>query len=1327
MIWPLVVALNAVLFGGCPSGGVDPGIDITIEPDIDLTVDESQAAISGTVGTLVNKPVTVRVNGLLAVVEPFSSFSVERSPQRGALSPISEGASGYELTYTPALDFTGKDELVIRGERNGAAPTLVTLRVIVYPSIRFAVEPSDTSRDATIRARAFTSNGEPLPDGQYNWTIGEHTESGKVATHSELQYRSARGGRLTVALAVALVGIPTPIDAIFGDSGNEARGSVTIWPLISGHIRDQSGNPIPGVQISTIGITAVTDSDGLYAVAVPFGWSGAVLPWSTEYEFTPTARIYENVEEDIAEQDFAGAPLTVAGFTISGEIHDALGRGVAGARVTLGDGTGSVLADANGHYEVRVAPGWSGTLTPWALGYRFNPPSRGYSNVADDIPNQAFAAQEGTYNLSGLVLDTDGQPIVNVAITGVGTGASNGLNDLLAYTSASGDYALAVPAGWSGYISAYHANYHLIPGMRAFDNVARHYSEQHFVEVLENHAPTASNLSATTAAETPIELSVTAEDVDADRLTYAIVSGPAHGSLGEVDNSDYGVGKVTYSPAPGYSGVDTFRFRANDGSLDSNVATFTITVSAAGANHPPTVSNQSTTVTTNSTATLALLGQDADNDNLTFSIVSEPRNGLLTGLDNGQVGSASVLYTPIPGFTGTDSFTFKANDGSDDSNVATFSITINQQQNDAPTVSNQTDTTNRDTVKTLSLLGQDANNDDLTFSILSGPAHGTLSGMNNSARNSASIVYTPSAGYVGVDTFTFRANDGRANSNTGTFTITVQQQTNQPPTVSNQSVTIFRDTPTQLTLNGQDANNDDLTFSVVGNPSHGTLSGLNNSGRSSATITYTPATGYVGADSFTFKASDGQAESNLATFSITVNEPPAGKIYYVNNTAANASDSNAGTEAAPFLTISKAASIVGPGDTVFVRGSASKPYKEGVSIKKNGTPSARITFKVYGTDTVIIDGEEQRDTCIAIGQSGGGVGSYVTVDGFTAIRSSANTGNAAGILMRSARESIVRNCHVYNTRSCGMRVAGLADGCVVEYNQIHNCDKAGVVVRNTDSEGRPKNTVVRWNHIHHNTGAQPEHADQVGNTGADNTLIENNLLHHAGDDCIDSVDSLNTTIRFNILYLADWVKDPNGDGNGVKLGVGGGGGHIAHHNVSFLNNNTGIQVNNQGQAGAVSYVYHNTLYGNGTKGFTTSSDSGARVFNNVSLANLSQDIKYEFPPAGVYDYCYVGANGGFETNTSPHNIGHPVDPLLNNLAPLLIDSDGDRTPDLFEPFDDPNAFPNAETAIVSAKLLVESIFTIKTISPCKNAGTPLPGINDNFLGSAPDMGAFEVP
>jgi hypothetical protein len=91
--------------------------------------------------------------------------------------------------------------------------------------------------------------------------------------------------------------------------------------------------------------------------------------------------------------------------------------------------------------------------------------------------------------------------------------------------------------------------------------------------------------------------------------------------------------------------------------------------------------------------------------------------------------------------------------------------------NSAPVANNQAVTTNKNTAKSITLTATDSNNDPLTYTIVASPAHGTVSGTG------ASRTYTPTTNYVGADSFTFKANDGTADSNTATVSITVQDTT----------------------------------------------------------------------------------------------------------------------------------------------------------------------------------------------------------------------------------------------------------------------------------------------------------------------------------------------------------------------------------------------------------------------------------------------------------------------------------------------------------------------------------------------------------------------
>jgi VCBS repeat-containing protein len=189
-----------------------------------------------------------------------------------------------------------------------------------------------------------------------------------------------------------------------------------------------------------------------------------------------------------------------------------------------------------------------------------------------------------------------------------------------------------------------------------------------------NDVPTAAADSYSVAEDTPLTVAapgVLGNDTDDEGpLSAVLVSGPAHGTLSLNAN-----GSFTFTPAANYSGADGFTYRTSDGDAVSGVATVSITVTPV--NDAPVAIADSYSVTQGSALNVAapgVLANDSDIDGaLSAWLVSGPSNGTITLNANG-----AFSYTPAATFYGSDSFVYRASDGTL-STSATVTITVNRQ------------------------------------------------------------------------------------------------------------------------------------------------------------------------------------------------------------------------------------------------------------------------------------------------------------------------------------------------------------------------------------------------------------------------------------------------------------------------------------------------------------------------------------------------------------------------------------------------------------------------------------------------------------------------
>jgi YD repeat-containing protein len=359
-----------------------------------------------------------------------------------------------------------------------------------------------------------------------------------------------------------------------------------------------------------------------------------------------------------------------------------------------------------------------------------------------------------------------------------------------------------------------------------------------------NAAPVANSQTLSTAEDVAVNVNLTGQDVDGDPITFTVLSNPSFGVLsGTAPN-------LVYTPAPNLSGSDSFTFKVNDGVLDSAAATVMIDVTPV--NDPPVAYGQSVSTDEDTPLSVALGGDDAEGTALVFTVVDPPAHGVLSGTP------PNMLYTPAANHFGSDQFTFQVDDGALSSAPATVTITV-RSVNDAPIAQADLVALTEDGAADVTLRGSDVEGSALTFSIVTPPAHGALTGTPPALR------YVPAANYNGEDSFTFKVNDGALDSASAVVTLSVEE-VNDAPVALNDSVALDEDSGADIVLRGSDIEGSVLTFMIVNAPAHGVLSGT------PPNVRYVPTANYNGADNFSFVVNDSSLDSAPATVSLTIRE-----------------------------------------------------------------------------------------------------------------------------------------------------------------------------------------------------------------------------------------------------------------------------------------------------------------------------------------------------------------------------------------------------------------------------------------------------------------------
>ena len=233
-------------------------------------------------------------------------------------------------------------------------------------------------------------------------------------------------------------------------------------------------------------------------------------------------------------------------------------------------------------------------------------------------------------------------------------------------------------------------------------------------------------------------------------MSYSVSTQPQHGAI------SISGGAGTYAPSANYNGQDVIAYIATSINGNSNIGTIIITITPV--DDEPNTMDVSVTTDEDNPVTMTLEAEEVDGQTIQFNVTGNPSNGSVT------LSGTTATYTPNQDWFGTDTFNFEATDDKTfRRNVVTATITVNAV-NDAPvandvTASTQSRMNNMRQAVTITLDVTDVEGDELTYSLVSDVSNGTTSLSGNV------VTYTPTENYDGTDTFTYKANDGTADSN----------------------------------------------------------------------------------------------------------------------------------------------------------------------------------------------------------------------------------------------------------------------------------------------------------------------------------------------------------------------------------------------------------------------------------------------------------------------------------------------------------------------------------------------------------------------------------
>ncbi|MRT93188.1 tandem-95 repeat protein [Ancylomarina sp. 16SWW S1-10-2] len=826
----------------------------------------------------------------------LTSLQVVSGPGNGT---VSINPTTGEITYTPEADYHGNDEFTYQiCDDDGACTTAVVYLVVQSENDTLVAtnDTAETAEDTPVDIPVLTNDVDL---------------DGTIDPGSLVIVGQASNGTLVVDNVTGIVSY-TPNENFQGtdsftyevcdDQGacDFATVSITVNDVNDAPIA-LDNNAITNEDVPAVIDVLANDSDvdgtldltSLQVVSGPSNGTVSINPTTGEITYTPEADYHGNDEFTYQICDEDGACTTAVVYVVVKSENDTLVANNDTAEtdedtpVDIPVLTNDVDLDGNIDFGTLVIVGQpaNGTLivdnTTGIVSYTPNENFNGVDSftyeVCDDqgacdfatvsitvndvndapiaLDNNATTKEDESQVIDVLANDSDVDGTLDLTSLQVVSGPSNGTVNI---NPTTGEITYTPEAD-------YHGNDEFTYQICDEDGACTT-AVVYLVVQSENDTLVATNDTAETDEDTPVDIPVLTNDVDLDGNidfgTLVIVGQAANGTL----VVDITTGIVSYTPNENFHGVDSFTYEVCDDQGACDFATVTVTVN--DVNDAPIALDNNATTKEDESQVINVLANDSDVDGTldltSLKVVTEPEHGTVS--INSTTGE--ITYTPNADYHGNDQFTYEICDDDGACDIAVVYIVV-QSENDKLVANNDTAVTDEDSPVNILVLTNDEDSDGTidpgTLIIVGQAANGTLK-----VDNITGIVsYTPNENFHGVDSFTYEVCDDQGACDFATVTVTVNNVNDAPVALDNNAIT-KEDESQVIDVLANDSDVDgtlDLTnLEVVTEPAHGTVIINPTTGE----ITYTPDADYHGNDQFTYEICDNDGACDTAVVYIIV-------------------------------------------------------------------------------------------------------------------------------------------------------------------------------------------------------------------------------------------------------------------------------------------------------------------------------------------------------------------------------------------------------------------------------------------------------------------------